>query len=438
MLTDRADANSPVLLKLLAAVVVALLAIFVCWKYTLEVPDGLRWSNWSFSEWLINYQGGFVRRGLAGELIRWLAGEGQPTVKIVNGLVFSVFASLCGLLLCLIALSRPVTPVTAVMLLLVPGGIYGMLFGNEIYFRKEMVFHVYLAAVATLFLLAVRSEGSSVSQPLRILTIILIIAGSAVLPFLHEAFLFMSAVPTSVIVYWIASRRSKPIGWSIAAVYLVVVVAQFVALAMFKGNATTASAIWASINSDDQKLISSDGVIGGGIMAIGWDAWSAAMLPLQVLASGTAWNWAFMIAASAGYLVTMAFALQKSAKESRARAAWVAILYGICLAGSLPLYIFGWDWGRWIAVVNLSVAILICAGEFNQELPVPAGVLLTSRFGYPRSLILCLAILFGLTFEIPECCIVGGEPFYRLIEKFAGLRPWAGPPPPGGFGQARP
>ena len=29
-------------------------------------------NNWPFNEWLINYQGGFVKRGFSGEIFYWL------------------------------------------------------------------------------------------------------------------------------------------------------------------------------------------------------------------------------------------------------------------------------------------------------------------------------------------------------------------------------
>src|SRR5262249_41608719 len=245
----------------------------------------------------------------------------------------------------------------------------------------------------------------------------------AVLPFVHEAFLFLTAAPTAVIVYWLACRSSKQTGRSTAAAYLAIVVVQFVLLATFKGNEATASAIWASIHPDDQKIISSGvGLMARGISAVGWSVKKSAVLNLEVLASGYAWNWAFIIVASAGYLVATGFAHKGPVKDAYRRAAWVATLYGICLAGSLPLYIIGWDWGRWIAAVNMSVVILICAGEFKNELPVPIGALLT-QWVSPRTLIsatLCLAILFGLTFKLPVCCFdaVGGPlPFFDLIRK---------------------
>ena len=36
-------------------------------KLTFVITDGINY--WQFTEWLINYEGGFVRRGLLGEIL---------------------------------------------------------------------------------------------------------------------------------------------------------------------------------------------------------------------------------------------------------------------------------------------------------------------------------------------------------------------------------
>lgn len=38
-------------------------------KLTFVIPNGINY--WQFTEWLINYEGGFVRRGLLGEMLYW-------------------------------------------------------------------------------------------------------------------------------------------------------------------------------------------------------------------------------------------------------------------------------------------------------------------------------------------------------------------------------
>ncbi len=410
---DKAGTPLAMTLKLTAAAIILTFAVYVCWENTLHSPAIINWNLWAFSDWLINYEGGFVRRGLMGQLIRSLA-HGGSAVTVINGLVFSIFATLCGLLFCLIVLSRPITPLMAVMLLLVPGGVYGMVMGNEFYYRKEIIFHVYFAAVTTLFLLARRKEGSKLSRPLDILTVVLIVTGSAILPFVHEGFLFISAVPTAVIIYWLACRRSVWTGRSVALAYLAVLAVQFLVFAVFKGNNATAMAIWASVHPDDQKLISSVGTMRA-IGAIGWSLSDDLVSIGRTLTSGNAWNWVFIVVASAAYLVSTCFADWREGKEVHRRAAWVFTLYGICLAGSFPLFVLGWDWGRWIAAINLSVVILICAGEFRYELPVPVVAPFKPRAEYSGTLafgILAVAILFGLSFKLPECCLGGsGQPF---------------------------
>jgi hypothetical protein len=414
----KADAKWPVPIKAYLAGGVLILIVFICWKRTLAAPDAVGWGEYSFSEWLINYQGGFVRRGLPGELIHWLS-EGRSAAPITNAWIFLLFISLCGLLLCLIVLSDFVTPLIAVMLILVPGGVYGMVMGNTSYFRKEMLFHVYLAAVATLFLLARRREGSRISHTLDVLTVALIAAGSAILPFMHEAFLFLSAVPSALIIYWLARRWSDRTARSVALAYLALSTAQFIILILHKGDDAIANAIWASIHPADQVMISSASAIwiGGQLLPRGaidflpMTILQNLLLQLRTVVSGYAWYWVFAIAASAAYLVATSFAYQRKGSDYVNRqAGWVFTVYVICLAGAIPLFVIAYDWGRWIAAINLSVVMLMCAGECNRELPAPVMEVLKPRPAYSRGLAystLAFAIIFGLSFMLPEHTIIG-------------------------------
>ena len=59
-----------------AAVIVAvwLMLLRLVWRDTLAHPAQVSGSLYAYSDWLINYAGGFVRRGLAGELLRRASG----------------------------------------------------------------------------------------------------------------------------------------------------------------------------------------------------------------------------------------------------------------------------------------------------------------------------------------------------------------------------
>ena len=409
------------LTKFAVAAAITSFSIYVCWKHTLDSPSLLSWNSWAMSEWLINYEGGFVRRGLGGQVIRFFA-HGEPAITVINNLVFTCFTGLCILLVCLVLLSRVVTPMMAALMLLVPGGVYGMVMGNEFYYRKEILFHVYLAAAATLFILSRRIENIYVSRALKLLTVVVILVGSTVLPFVHEGFIFISAVPTIVLIYYITGRWSAGIKRNVALAYFALAATEFLVLAYFKGDASTAGAIWTSIHPADQKLISQTGNISGGIEAIGSTLLQQLNTSRSVLTSGYGWYWVFALAASALYLIATVLVYWRERREVHRSAAWVFTLYGVCLIGALPLFILGWDWGRWIAGVNLSVVILMCAGELHCKLPIPAVEALKGKGNYTRawaSAILVVALLFGLTFKLPEASLAGtGAPFshvWRLL-----------------------
>jgi hypothetical protein len=129
----------------------------------------------------------------------------------------------------------------------------------------------------------------------------------------------------------------------------------------------------------------------------------------------------------------LAAALTSSRPINKHPIAWVCTLYSMCFVASLPLFILGWDWGRWIAAVNLSVAILICAAGHDDELPVPLITLATPAATSSRVSVFAVAvaaILFGLSYKLPECCLIAsGEPFHHTVQKLAGQRSWR--PPPG-------
>ncbi len=247
------------------------------------------WDVWGFSDWLINYQGGFVRRGLIGQWI-FEHTHGAPAIGLVNEIVFGSFAALCVLLLCLIVLSRPLTWLAAFVMLLVPGGVYTAAMGNEYFYRKETLFHVYLASVAVCFLFGRRTKDVIASRVFDNLAILLIIVGSAILPFIHEGFLFISGVPTAIFVYWIMGRRSPRTGRAFALGYLAVLTSLFVVLAIFKGNAATANAVWASLNPTDQTWAGGSLDGAGGMNMLGASLWAGVRMALSVPLSGGAWN----------------------------------------------------------------------------------------------------------------------------------------------------
>ncbi len=409
------DGRQDLLLKILLTGPILVFLVFLCWKKTVEFPDRLAWPPYPFSDWLINYAAGFIRRGLAGHLLQANA-HGASALRLVNHVVFTNFTAFCALLFLALLLSRAVTPVLSLLLVLVPGGAYGMMMGSEFFFRKEVLFEVHLAAVACLFLAARRVRSPTVSAALDIVSAILLLAGSVVLPLVHEGFLFMSAIPASLLLFWMASRWVPRRALALSAAYLCLVFLYFCGLALFKGNDSVARAIWASLHPADRALIGGGTQPRDAVEALGISLWGAMRFARATFTAGYAWYWGFIVAASAVYFAGLCQAVRGDARPAMG---WVGTVYAACLAASLPLFLLGLDWGRWISATNVSVALLVCAGEFKQPLPrmiaLPrwAGRIPSNRW---RLVDLVVLLLFGASFKVPECCIGGtGRPFDHVV-----------------------
>ena len=131
-----------------------LFSVIVIWSNTLHTPSSLKWNSWVFYEWIINYEGGFVRRGLIGSVINaFYYGE---ELSAVNTLVFFV-ALLFILLATMFVASNVKNARSALLFVFCPVGFYWMAIGNEYYYRKEIFFFYcyfmclpYLSKVANL------------------------------------------------------------------------------------------------------------------------------------------------------------------------------------------------------------------------------------------------------------------------------------------------
>src|SRR5262245_2344358 len=117
-------------------------SVLIIWNETLRWPHSLRWNVWAYSEWLISYADGFVRRGLVGELLLRFCSD--SLVSAVNHWIFIVYATLIALFCLLIILRAEDNLARAAVAVLIPGGLVQMAFTNEFYYRKEAIFHVYL------------------------------------------------------------------------------------------------------------------------------------------------------------------------------------------------------------------------------------------------------------------------------------------------------
>jgi hypothetical protein len=99
-------------------------------------------SPWVVNDWLINYSGGFVRRGLAGSLLLWLAEHIQMDVYLtitlfVHSLFIVVAVTYLGRLL--VVLEGRDSPLALSLLLFTPSLLLFPLLDPNAFGRKEIL-----------------------------------------------------------------------------------------------------------------------------------------------------------------------------------------------------------------------------------------------------------------------------------------------------------
>ena len=415
-------------------------SISLVWAVTMSNPAHLNWSPWAYSEWLISYNAGFIRRGISGWLIRLVNGDGAD-VATVNLLVFANYAMLSLLMVSVWARSRERSPAALALAFLVPGGLFQMAIGNAFFFRKEIVFHVVLGIDCLLYSAIVHSTVMPRRLRAARLLAAFILVQAVALPLLHESYAFIS-FPAA----WLIARRlaamfpAQPAFARVVKVSVVLQVVMFLMCAAFKGNPHIAGQLWHMLAPADRSLISpgTPMVPGGGISAIGWSTVFNLSGVAYLFMAGQFWVWGFAGAGIAAILVLVTLwngGGYGLAHEEMLRRHLAQL--GFLFVASLPMYLLGIDWGRWLSSVSISYLLLFFAdGPAAITVPdlgrlVPRGLrariadafvitpfavisgIVVSATRHRKALFL-LALFFCLTFRAPECCVTLGSPFYRL------------------------
>lgn len=336
-------------------------------------------SKWGAGDWLINYADGPVRRGMFGEIIRWLAALGLDPYWVLPGLQLLIYLALFAIVLELfLSMSRPKE--------------WFLFFASPVFltfpvrdfsgaFRKEILGLLAMAVLArVLFRDGTRWAGLAVAGVLF-----------TVAAFSHEANAMMA--PFILHQLWAAHRldrlsRSQAIA---AAGGTVVISGAAIGLALlYQGDFAQAQQICKSVIQMGFEYK----VCTGGIMALGREMWFFMQYVHMNLPQ---------------YLATYGIALVLVLMPLFVFRAWyrelaIALAY---LAVFSPLYFVGMDWGRWIYVpMSAYILRLLWLSRF-QPLPMRR---------IPEGLIFLYVIMWAIPHSCPGDCV------YRL-QTFNTFRP---------------
>lgn len=302
---------------------------------------------WMAGDWLINYGGGFVRRGLFGQLFLEAAPSGTPGLWALFGIQVSLY--LVVFAYCWRALHRSGYAWSTIALVCSPAGLafVGWVTSVDGAFRKEILGFVAMALLAW-----ARSARRSPAAVVALVTSALSVFVLAVFSWEPSALMLPAIVyllvrPDAHAAKLTAFRRTA------AGVFAAVAAAGALASMVWHGDVATAQAVCDTARSHGftGPYLCSGGVYSntGAIEAIGWTSFKTAQDLLLALPVYT------------GFIPLIVLALVPPVGSRWFRGNWPWAL--AMVAAVAPLYVIVTDWGRWTHILAMALMFCITSGD---------------------------------------------------------------------------
>lgn len=339
-------------------------------------------SSWQITEWLISYDGGFVRRGIGGEIIKILS----STFELAPSLIIIILSVASWLLLVTLVLkvSKGVFPSYIVL----SPVFLGMPVYSDFLVRKD---------VLGLLILAVSLLVIKFWSGLRKYATVNILFTFGVLN--HESIIFYG-IPLVILAEFVTNRN---IEWKRRLYpYLPLIFSVLVVLAN-KGTEDTALQIsnyWNSFLRDNYTEFCCLAKNPAAIDAIGWTTQRGLSLSIGLLndfSNG-------FIYVPIAWVLTIFLCLQfGSWSLNKPIQKHFVNIFVIQLFLVSPLFLLGWDLGRWIFFITVSsmlwVSIFREVEIGQKQLDYVANLLHLRQRLTPKEL-----GFIGLIVGIPGCC----------------------------------
>lgn len=352
------------------------------------------WWSYSAGEWLINYGGGFVRRG-AGQVFLEMPGvPGFVALELWLIAQWTVIAVLLAVLIGRVmtrtgavwALASWVLPswliVGTLQMLWRPFGVTDLQFAM----RKEQYYLMVL-------LIAVIWWQRRVSW----MSLVTIAALLAVGVLFHEGFAPPVTVALLAVGWWATAGTAAPRRIGQAAVLAAPAMMAALAVLLHPGSAGTREQVWAAVdpgtrdwylNGDQPPL--TEGIPGamyylGTTARDGWEQVQSIFID--------SWTWPWWVLNA---LVVLAAVSTVVLYSDRAAGSVRRLLVpmGLILVSLVPLFAIAIDWGRWVALLaNLTLVVGLAGVLLARQ---PRAVRATRGSVWLFAVVLVVAALYGL------------------------------------------
>jgi len=295
------------------------------------------YSDWQYADWLINYQGGFIRRGLIGELLLQIHHFLSINLDI---LVFCFVVFLYSILLILLIKSVKYLETSKIdtLIFLSPGFFLYPIMNSEVIGRKEILLFVILGSFVFL-------EKYLKDKYLLLITLISIL----VISLTHTGLLFYSQY--LVFLYFLISlSRNKEISFSeilIIAIYLLVLF-----LFLFSSESSKSQVL--EICNSVKDFVKNDCVNRGQFFWLyrPMTEYFDVKLTLDLESN-------FLIYSLSLFLVFVFISIKLYFSKFKSENNFLGVLnpfviFLLLFVFTIPIYIVGIDWGRYISMSFFS------------------------------------------------------------------------------------
>ena len=365
--------------------------------------------SWTIGEWLINYQGGFIRRGLLGEGIYILCN----VIKISPIFVIWLISIASYYLLLKLTIFESRNKVSSAFLLS-PGIFLAPIIGDFL-IRKDLL-------LLLMFLISLKLM--KFKRPNLIFLNLLNITGMLI----HESF----AIYALPIQYFILKRKYDCLkNNSYTFLYLLPSFGLFVFCLIFKGNQSQAISIhqsWLNKSFLFPFETFNYEIPLGAIDAMSWDFIKVLKILLEALTNFKGILWVPLAWITTTIVLASFFLGDNSGKDLKIKS---FIMYFQFFPFAI-LCFSGWDYGRWIFIWILSSILIYCTfgGELKSYEPIHRNLI---RYDLIEEYFLKIEIhkrskILLAIFAYPHCCwslyylpsllIV---PFYSVLRIFKSL-----------------
>jgi hypothetical protein len=311
--------------------------------------------GWVLGQWLISYEGGFVRRGLPGEVF-YLLGK-LFHVSPVAFLLVSCFALYALIFVSVRSLAMASSRnVWLMALLLSPATFWFQILHPHNGFNKEIL---YLATLSVFAVLLSKFQISGIMASLYMsIAVVLVVLSHEGMVF-YAPYFFALLVISGKTVRQAAIECSVPALLGLAVAYL---------CSQHSGNVEAASQICSSLGYK-LDLEGNSQICAGG--AIAYFTRSMAYARANTLDSMRKYH--FLVVFPIFAAIAILPAVAESARMLRSRmkrevaVLWTTVV--ISFLGTVILFVYAYDWNRWIYIhiASITVLLLFMDGKIQRK-----------------------------------------------------------------------